>query len=591
MSERFILGLSISHDSSAALADESGALLLGIAEERLSRVKGHVGLPVLAVARLLSELSPGDEITQVVIGSHGLLDQKTAARIMAAEAGNPSNPRGKWLQPGPGFRPIDLPPREQITQYLRSRFPELQNIDFAWVRHHDAHLATGLAWTSSEDRTLLVSLDGEGDGESGAVGLAYQSQITVLHRLTRGQSLGLMYAAVTERYNFIASRHEGKVLGLAARGEPSPAIDVLRKAFPVNRGLPRDRDLPGRGIFRGGWKVMSRLGLLPLRNRFWDDVMNVAEKQTRNYADLAFAAQRVLEERAEGIVRTWIEKTGSNSLVLTGGVFANVLLNQKLSRIEGVRKVRVVPDMGDSGLAYGGVLSYLASKGRGLEIPTLHSMFWAPEEREDDSGYLKEILASGAFEVLEMPDGNIALEAAKLLDSGAMVGIHQGRMEVGPRALGNRSVLVDARDPAVNARVNQRLNRTEFMPLAPAVLDEEFDTYFMSGGADIDYRFMTITADVRHDFHKIFPGIVHVDGTARPQLVTEESNRFLHEILREFKGLTGVGLLVNTSMNVHEQPINYRLRESIHLLSTGTIEALVFERTIIKRRANASPAS
>lgn len=583
MGKRFVLGLSISHDASAVLTDYSGTMVKGLAEERLSRVKGHVGLPLLSIARLMEVLSPVDNLVAVVIGSHGNLKRGDADRILAEVAGGPSNPRGKWVQPAPAFRGSSLAPKEGIRKVLRERFPELENANFIWIRHHDAHLAAGLAWSVPEEATLLVSLDGEGDGESGAVAIAHRGKIEILDRFTRGRSLGLMYAEVTQRYNFLGGRHEGKVLGLAATGSFSPAVGVLLRAIPVKNGRPRDRDLPGRGIIQGGYQVLSRLGLLPLANASWGDVMRSAEKVTENYGDLAYAAQRVLEERVESIVRFWIEKTGTNSLVLSGGVFANVLLNQRLSRLDRITRIRIVPDMGDSGLAHGGVLSMVSSDGRGSNITQLNSMFWGPSSEEDDLHSLKKISSSPNFKVEKIPEEESVRRAAQLLASGALVGVHNGSMESGPRALGNRSILADARDPSVNAQVNRRLNRTEFMPLAPVVLDSDFSDYFKPESANIDYRFMTITADVEERYREVFPGVVHVDGTARPQLVSQETNPFVYKILRRFKELTNVGLLVNTSMNVHEQPINYRLTESIELLSSGGIDALVFEGTTIIR--------
>ena len=219
------LGLNISHDSSVALTDSKGNVISALAEERVSRRKNHLGIPRQALELVLSGSNCMD-IEKIIIGSNSTLNWSYALRMVQDLEGNPSNPEGSWLPPAPGAsykyrdlqRNLNTNTRELVEFSIRSLLPnEIKSIPVIWEKHHDSHLGCALGCISGTDR-LLFSFDGEGDGESGAIGikLGESKKVQTLHRIDRLDSLGLLYSAVTRRYNFIGGKHEGKITGLAA---------------------------------------------------------------------------------------------------------------------------------------------------------------------------------------------------------------------------------------------------------------------------------------------------------------------------------------------------------------------------------------
>ena len=266
-------------------------------------------------------------------------------------------------------------------------------------------------------------------------------------------------------------------------------------------------------------------------------------------------------------------------IALSGGVFANVKLNQRIYERFRPREIFIVPFMGDDGLALGGVLEYLLRR-RGMAgwlaaRRRLEDLYWAPPP-----GPEAEACFAQEPRLRRLPDAP-AEGAARLLAEGKIVGLFRGRMEFGPRALGARSILASPLRHEVNAELNKRLERTEFMPFAPYVAEEDAGEVFaIDEGNRYACRFMTITTEVRPAWRARIPGVVHVDGTARPQIVARAANPLYYDILSAFKRLTGIPVLVNTSFNVHEEPIVNGAAECLAALRDGRIDVLVTETGI-----------
>jgi carbamoyltransferase len=213
-------------------------------------------------------------------------------------------------------------------------------------------------------------------------------------------------------------------------------------------------------------------------------------------------------------------------------------------------------------------------------------MYLGPETEDSDSQTVLD-LDPNEFEVAHFEDfGELTREIAGLIYKNKTVAIHDGLMEFGPRALGNRSLLVDPRSKENIAIVNRKLRRTEFMPFAPVVPLEFFYDYFdISGTQELQpFFYMTCTCDVKKTIADKIPGVVHIDGTARPQIVTSESNNRIYTIIKEFHKLSGIAVLVNTSLNIHEEPINYRLVDSIHALKSGAMDFLNYNNYLIYKK-------
>jgi len=267
-------------------------------------------------------------------------------------------------------------------------------------------------------------------------------------------------------------------------------------------------------------------------------------------------------------VSQYLRKTGLRNLVLSGGVVANVKLNQRLRELVGVEGIFIHPNMGDGGCGTGAAL--IEWGGTPESISRLNDVYLGPEFSSD--------LIAEALKRAQLPASEvrpIAPAIAKLLSEGKVVARFDGRMEYGPRALGNRSILYHAKEPAVNQWLNQRLGRTEFMPFAPATLFEQrADCYERTSGAEYAAQFMTLTFDCTAAMKRDCPAAVHVDGTARPQLVSRESSPGFHEILTEYHRLTGIPSVINTSFNMHEEPIVCTPDDAVRAFLQGNLDYL-----------------
>jgi carbamoyltransferase len=348
-------------------------------------------------------------------------------------------------------------------------------------------------------------------------------------------SLGNYYAYVTALCGFKAKRHEGKITGLAARGRPLH-LELLESMIDYEDGglVNRGRVLFGRALEELG----SRLG------EGW------------NREDLSASIQQHSENLVKKYVGYWQRKTGHRNVALAGGLFANVRINEEVHELPGVRSVFVHPGMTDEGIAVGAGLAL--ERRRSAELGSRHqprrleNVYLGNEYGENE---ISDALRGAGLQAEHHP-GSIESVVADRLAEGKVVARFDGRMEYGPRALGNRSILYQPGDPSVNDWLNELLRRTEFMPFAPSCLHEETHRLFENAaGAEDSARFMTITFHCTPWMAERCRGVVHVDNTARPQIVHREDNASYHRIIDEYRKRTGVPVIINTSFNIHEEPI------------------------------------
>ena len=418
------------------------------------------------------------------------------------------------------------------------------------VEHHLSHAANAF-FTSGFDEALVVTLDGYGSGLAGSINVGRNGQIERIHGLEYPHSLGTFYESVTSALGFKPSRHEGKIVGLAAYGDPEILGDVLRRRFVQHNG---------------GFRIVET------NNVYFARLLATQFPKI----DVAAAYQRILEEVATAYVSQYVRKTGLRNLVLSGGVVANVKLNQRLHEIDGVDGIFVHPNMGDGGCGTGAALLEFA--GRPEMAKRLPDVYLGPEF---SSAQIAEALNRAQLPFTQYRP--IEPKVAALLAAGKVVARFDGRMEYGPRALGHRSILYHAKEPAVNQWLNQRLGRTEFMPFAPATLYEHrASCYNHIEGADYAAQFMTLTFDCTDQMKRDCPAAVHVDGTARPQLVAADSSPGFHRILTEYFKLTGVPSVINTSFNMHEEPIVCSPDDAIRAFLQGNLDYLAIGEFLVE---------
>lgn len=407
--------------------------------------------------------------------------------------------------------------------------------------HHLSHSANAF-YASGFERALIITLDGYGTGLAGSVCEGANGKIRRLHGIEFPHSLGTFYEQVTSSLGFRPSRHEGKIVGLAAYGDPTILKEILLSRFEQASGT--FRMLESNNVY------FSRY----LATRF-------------PKIDVAAAYQHVLEVVATNFVRHWVKETGIDTVVLSGGVTANVKLNQRIFEIEGVNHIFVYPNMGDGGCGTGAALYHSRPEGT---LDTISNAYFGPDFSEQEIA--EELQAAGL--TFDKPN-YLAAEVAKRIHEGDVVARFDGRMEYGPRALGNRSIMYHAKEPEVNQWLNQRLGRTEFMPFAPVTLYEARDRFYHNmKGAEHAAEFMTITFDCTDEMKEKCPAAVHVDGTARPQLIKREVNPGYYDILKEYDKLSGVPCLINTSFNMHEEPIVCSPNDAIRAFLQGALDWL-----------------
>jgi carbamoyltransferase len=424
--------------------------------------------------------------------------------------------------------------------------------------HHLAHAACAF-FASGFERALVVTLDGYGSGLAGSVSVGEGHRLRRLHTLEYPHSLGTFYESVTSSLGFKPSRHEGKIVGLAAYGDPDILLDLV---------LSRFHQQPGN--FR----------VLESNNIYFSRYLSTLFPKI----DVAAAYQRALEVVATNYIQHYVARTGIDTVVLAGGVVANVKMNQRIFEIPGVNRIFIYPHMGDGGCGTGA--AFLASRDFLKEREGYHSVYYGPDFANE--AIVDELHAAGlAFEHIAPIEPVIA----RLIHDGHVVARFNGRMEYGPRALGNRSILYRATEPEVNQWLNQRLGRTEFMPFAPATLFEErHRCYENIDGAEMAAQFMTITFDCTEFMRRTCPAAVHVDGTARPQLLRQEVNPSFYGIVREYYQLSGIPSLINTSFNMHEEPIVNSPRNAIRAFLQGNLDYLAIGDFLVRHPSHGAPS-
>jgi carbamoyltransferase len=571
-----ILGIS-DHLTSGAALIEDGRVLAAVNEERLARKKMVMGFPRLSIASVLaiSGTEPG-QVDRVAVASHwGHFMNDLVSFDQGVLGVDEGFLKGLFFDVGERLAPLrsrlpflerlyyDLRKpayaqrKQSIERVLREELGITAPVEYVW--HHHAHAASAY-YASGYDDALVVTLDGSGDGHSSHVYDVQGGSWSYLHSVPSFDGLGNYYGYVTHLCGFKMGKHEGKITGLAAYGEDAYR-DILERFIRYENGTMVN---VGNAFRR---QAIARLERALPSN--W-------KKE-----DLAATIQLVAEDISTRYVAHWAKKTGRRKVALAGGVVANVKINQRIHELPEVDEVLVYPAMSDEGLGAGAALlvdAQLRSPAERKASRAFDHVYLGPDFSERE---MQEALDAKGL-AYTRPTA-YASEVARLIADGYVVARCAGRMEYGPRALGNRSILYRPDDASANDWLNERLQRTEFMPFAPSTLAEDASRSFegMAGAVDTS-RFMTVTFDCSDEMAKGCPGVTHVDGTARPQTVSREDNAEYHAIISEFKRLTGLSSVVNTSFNIHEEPIVCSPSDAIRAFEIGHLDVLALGPFIVK---------
>jgi carbamoyltransferase len=563
-----LLGLtSYAHDSAVALL-EDGNILTFVEEERFNREKHTGEFPEAALRCALERhgatLSDVDEVAFYVKPW-----QLMASRTMRAL---PYLPRS--LEQFFSYRPGNAVKLLRLDSILRKHpllGPTPARFKLRYLPHHFTHAASAF-YPSPFEEAAVLSIDGAGEDITTWFGRAAGTRIEQRHAIRLPHSLGFLYSAVTTYLGFKAWGGEGKVMGLAPYGDPERYYPQMRRMIDWDEEGHLRLDLRYFDFHVTGW---TRWISPAFENVFGPRRVPESE-MTRHYEDVAAALQRVTEEAALAQVRYLHRLVPSKNLCLAGGVALNSVMNGRIATEGPFENVFIQPAANDAGTALGGAL-FLA-----------HARHGKPRQPRNDVAYLgpeyspEECLAAARRAGLSAePLPDIAERAAELLAAGKIVAWFQGRMEVGPRSLGNRSILADPRDPGIKDHLNLRVKHREpFRPFAPSVLAERAAEFF-EGPSESPY--MLLVQTVRPEQRARVPAITHVDGTARVQTVRRDVNPRYHALIEAFARRTGVPLLLNTSFNVRGEPIVCTPDDALRCFLHTQIDYLALGDLLLRR--------
>ena len=542
-------------DAAATLLDESGAVVAAVEEERLTRQKHTGQFPAEAIRWCLNQAGcTASDLRGVAFNMRpwqGLIARGVdAAKRFPRSLSFFRSRGGNWGRM--------LRAERTFRQHFPCRAP------FYWVEHHRAH-ALSAHLPSGFERSAVLVVDGSGELASASAWVANGTALEPLWSIPFPHSLGYFYSALTQYLGFRPAVAEGKTMGLSSYGEPAPQY---RHAFESMLRLDA-KITPSWFRFQDGGEMYF--------SPRWIDAFGLARVPEGPLTDRHYAIAATGQERLEQVMFTLLRRlhrdTGFDSICLAGGVALNCVANGQILRETPFRKLFVQPVAHDAGTAWGAALhAHVAQYGTGLA--EMDSVAWGPSY---SAAEIDQAIREAGLHAVQVESP--AAEAADRIAQGQVVGWFQGGMELGPRALGQRSILADPRGQDTALRVNQKVKRREaFRPFAPAVLKAHSSNWFEGEPTP----FMTTVHRVRPSKCAAVPSITHVDGTARVQTVSAANGRF-EQLIQHFYEHTGVPLVLNTSFNLRGEPIVCRPSEALADFIITDMDALILGDRVLSK--------
>lgn len=531
-------GVRLGYQDIAACLMHNGRVCYAIEEERLNRIKFSPGqIPELSIKECLKQ--EGISIREVdFIASHGITWGKEYA--------------------------------DKLKDYFVYNFGYCPPIEF--VHHHDAHAASTF-WGSGFDKAMIVSYDSSGDGVSTQLSVGDGSDIKLIKRYSRPNSLGIFYTMMTQFCGFRRDSDEYKLMGLSAYGNKT--AHSFDNILHFNNGEYELNEEFLKTIAPGASQPTKQEMI------FSDKLIKLlGEKRihgseiSKKYMDIAASAQHHLENVIIQLIEDFHKRTGLRKICLSGGVALNCLVNQKIMNLDFIDDIYVTPAAGDAGVAKGAAM--IVSNKNGYKPLPINSALLGNSFTNND---IEEILKSINVKYEKCLD--VADYAAKLVAGNALVGWFQDRMEFGPRALGARSIIANPAMPDVKNVINKKIKfRESFRPFCPSVTIEDHKKYFIGKASKVP--FMNITYEVAENVKNIIHGAVHIDGTARIQTVDKHHSKF-YNLIKNFESYSGFPVVVNTSFNTNNEPIVCTPYDAIACFYRSGLDALVVGDYVLKK--------
>jgi carbamoyltransferase len=560
----YILGLSCFYHDSGAVLLKDGEVVFAAQEERYTRIKQDEDLPVNAIFKALDVAG----ITIKDIDAVGFYEKPMLKFF------------DRLLQTYFKTWPMGLMQYQKAMQdWMHKKLWTPQQIekdlgytgDIYYVPHHESHAASSFYCSGLEDSTI-VTVDGVGEWATATIGYGKGKELDLKKEIHFPHSLGLLYSAITYYLGFKVNSAEYKVMGLAPYGEPK-YMDEFHELI----------DIKDDGSFKLNMKYFNYEAGLKMTGRkieklFGQPTRKGESDMTQFHKDVAASLQKVTEEAMLKICAHAKELCPSDNLCLAGGVALNCVANGEILRSGMFKEIFVQPASGDAGGALGVALSIWHKKYDGKRMEKIDGVYWGTEYTDDEvEAFLKE----EDIPYLKLDEAKLIDTVSSLLEGENVIGWFQGRMEFGPRALGNRSIIADARNKENWQKVNLKIKfRESFRPFAPTILEERVSDYF---DLDRESPYMLLVADVHPDKREEVPAITHVDGSARIQTINQKQNKKYYDLIKAFESNTGCPVIINTSFNVRGEPIVESPKDALNCFLNTYMDYLVLGNILIKK--------
>jgi carbamoyltransferase len=566
----FNLGISCYYHDSAAALLEDGHVVAAVEEERFTRKKFDDGFPKMAIEWCLEEIgiSPS-EIDSVAFYDKPILKFERLLDNYIAVA-----PRGlySFLDTIPKWLHNRLWIKNDIMKSLKGFKGEI-----IFPEHHLSHASYSF-FTSPYEEAAILTTDGVGEWSTTSIGIGNNNSVKLLQDIRWPHSLGLFYSAFTYFLGFQVNEGEYKLMGLSSYGKPKYYDLILENLIDVKNDGSIHLNMDYFAFTYD--KVMT--------NRKFSELFGIKRRKEDEEAkqihfDIGASAQKVLEDVLLKMIEYLYQKTKSKNLCLGGGVALNGVANYKILKESSFENIHIPPSPGDAGSAVGAAqyLYYSHHKqNRKIENDVtkriIENVYVGPSFSSDE---IKKFLDEKNIKYEILNEDELVKNCARLIVEGNVVGWYQGKMEWGPRALGNRSILADPRQKEMKDILNEKIkHRESFRPFAPSILEEYVAEYFEM---DIPSPYMLMVSPVKKP-DKI-PAVTHVDGTGRLQTVSKNSNPLYYKLINEFFNLTGIPVVINTSMNVKGEPIVNTPEQAYNMLIKTDMDCIFLKNFMVKK--------
>jgi len=567
----YILGISYGIDSAASLIRD-GKIIAAVQEERLNREKHSRRFPVNAIHYCLQQAKITlKEVHKIsFFWNPGIHLENLNIRFSSRWRDHV-----EYLYNLPNYLlellPVNINKKhvEDIVQTLN--LPGLnKKIEIHYIKHHLSHAASSF-FVSPFEKSAILTVDGYGERTSTMLAYGNRNRITVLKEINYPHSLGALYATFTQYLGYYANSEEGKVMGLAGYGNPDKYNNQFNKIININKKGDYELDLSYFSYYLHGPRRYSD----KLVKTFGPERKRDASIEQR-HRDIAAGLQKTLEKALISVINSLYSQTNCKNLCLAGGVALNSVANSMILKKTHFQKIFIQPAAGDAGDSLGSALYLYHQKLDKKRNNIMTDDYLGPGFSSDE---IKNQLDHAKITYKYKKE--IALEGAKLISQGKIIGWFQGRMEFGPRALGNRSILADPRIPKMKEILNNRVKQREnFRPYAPSVLIENYKEWFEGNHPS---PFMLLVSKVKTSKKSLIPAIVHVDGTARVQTVNKTTNPLFWQLINHFKNITGIPMVLNTSFNLRGEPIVCSIKDALHCFFTSGMDYLILGNYLIKK--------